>query len=308
MISPAAELSGVWATALLPIEPDESIDWGRLDEDLAYLVAAAPHGIYVNGSAGEFATLSESEFDRIGEALASRCVAAGVRFQIGASHPSGQLSLERIRRARALRPDAIQVVLPDWLPLAEEEVLAALARMAEAADGVPLVLYNPPHAKTVVAPALYARIAAEVPSLIGIKIGSGSEEWHAAMRELAPGIAVFVAGHLLARELPLGARGSYSNIACLSPRGAAEWLRLAREGDPLAAELDRRTTTFFEEAVRPLGRAGYSPVALDKLLAAIGGWSRAGLALRWPMRAVPEERVAPARERARELIGELLLG
>ena len=35
---------------------------------------------------------------------------------------SGQICLSRIRRARQLSPTAIQVVLPDWLPLGPAEV------------------------------------------------------------------------------------------------------------------------------------------------------------------------------------------
>jgi dihydrodipicolinate synthase/N-acetylneuraminate lyase len=155
----AANLRGVWSTVLLPVEPDESIDFGRLEGALDAVLGAGVHGVYTNGTAGEFHTLSEPEYDRLHELVAARCAAAGVPYQLGASHPSGQLGLDRIRRAAALRPGAIQVVLPDWLPLHPVEVLAAVSRMAEVADGVPLVLYNPPHAKTRPDAELLARLA-----------------------------------------------------------------------------------------------------------------------------------------------------
>ncbi|GAA5137416.1 dihydrodipicolinate synthase family protein [Pseudonocardia adelaidensis] len=131
----AAALRGVWATALLPIRPDESIDVDRLAAALDHVLASGVHGVYTNGTAGEFHTLTETEYDRLHALVAERCTAAGIPFQLGASHPSGQLSLDRIARAAALRPGAIQVVLPDWLPLGPDEVLAAVERMATVADG-----------------------------------------------------------------------------------------------------------------------------------------------------------------------------
>ncbi len=296
------DLHGVWATALLPLAPDDRIDYGRLTTDLDYLVAAAPHGIYVNGSAGEFVTLSEAEFDRIGALVTSACNAADLPYQIGASHPSGQLSTERIRRAHDFRPGAIQVILPDWQPLADREVLAAMDRFHELADPVPLVLYNPPHAKTQVTPELYGVLATRLPRLIGIKVAGGDQQWHARMRAAASDLAVFVAGHRLDTERRYGARGAYSNIACLSPRGALHWY-----ANP-DAELDGRVQEFFRVAIRPIQALGYGVTAVDKLLAATGRWSVAGTRVRWPHDPVPPDLVDQTRQHAERLIPDLLLG
>jgi hypothetical protein len=55
-------------------------------------------------------------------------------------------------------------------------------------------------------------------------------------------------------------------------------------------------------------QGGYSNTALDKLLAATGGWADVGTRLRWPYRSIdPAEaaRLAPvARERIPELFEE----
>lgn len=57
--------------------------------------------------------------------------------------------------------------------LHDDEVVAFVTRAAEGADPVPLVLYNPPHAKTLVPPALLGRLAAAVPTLVGTKAAGG---------------------------------------------------------------------------------------------------------------------------------------
>lgn len=300
----SGDLTGIWSTVLLPIEPGgtgEEIDFDRVAATLDAVLRSGVHGVYTNGTAGEFHTLSEAEYDRLHELVARRCAAAGVPYQLGASHPSGQLSLDRVRRAAALRPGAIQVVLPDWLPLGPDEVLAALTRMAEAADGVPLVLYNPPYAKTQVGPELLARLAAELPQLIGVKVPGV-----AVARGLTDRLAVFVAGHTLATAHAEGAAGSYSNVACMSPAGAVRWYALMRADPPAAVELERRLRGFLDRHIAPLGAQGYSDPALDKTLCAIGDWAPVGTRVRWPHRWVPEEAVPALRAAAWEAVPELL--
>jgi dihydrodipicolinate synthase/N-acetylneuraminate lyase len=106
----ADSLRGVWATLLLPLNADDSIDVGRLETQAATLATTELDGLYAHGTAGEFQTLTEAEFDQINEVLAG----TGKPFQIGASHPSAQVQLDRVRRAVAREPGAIQVILPDW--------------------------------------------------------------------------------------------------------------------------------------------------------------------------------------------------
>jgi dihydrodipicolinate synthase/N-acetylneuraminate lyase len=164
-------------------DADDSIDFTRLQDQVDALIASSLHGLYTHGTAGEFQTLTEDEFDRVNELLATACTCADLPFQLGASHPSGQLSLDRVRRSAALGPSAIQVILPDWLPLNDRAALAFLTRVAATAGDVPLVLYNPPHAKTQVSPGQLAHLARAVPTLVGLKAAGGDREWFDQAKE-----------------------------------------------------------------------------------------------------------------------------
>ena len=66
-------LKGTWATVLLPIAADESIDFARLQRDLDYLVESGVDGVYTNGTAAEFFAQTEEEFDRISRMVAETC-------------------------------------------------------------------------------------------------------------------------------------------------------------------------------------------------------------------------------------------
>ncbi|HTX01028.1 MAG TPA: dihydrodipicolinate synthase family protein, partial [Acidimicrobiales bacterium] len=298
-------LHGTWATVLLPIAPDESIDLGRLREELEVLVSAELAGCYTNGTAGELHALDEAEHDAVSEIVAQRCGRAGVAFQIGASHMSGQICLSRIRRARELAPAAIQVTLPDWLPLGPDEVIAAVSRMAEVADPVPIVLYNPPHAKTICDVTTFAALSETVPGLAGIKVVPDGGAWLDSIRVAAPRLAVFVPGHDLASGLERGAAGSYSNIACLSPDGAGRFEATARHSRAEGLDLERRIKQFLAEHIGPLQAEGYSNTALDKTLATIGDWAPVGTRVRWPYKSVPEEQARTLAPLARRRLPEL---
>ncbi|WP_315815248.1 hypothetical protein [Paraflavitalea speifideaquila] len=111
----AKTLKGNWATLLLPINSDDSIDYVRLAEEIDDMIRAVPDGIYSNGTAGELHNQTEAEFDKVQEIMAAKCEAAAVPFQIGANHPSPLISLQRMQRTVALQPAAFQVILPDWV-------------------------------------------------------------------------------------------------------------------------------------------------------------------------------------------------
>lgn len=306
----ATEITGNWATLLLPINEDESIDFGRLAAEIDAIVAAEVDGVYSNGTAGEFHTQTEQEFDRVSALLAERCERAGLPFQIGVSHMSAQISLERLRRCKGLRPSAVQVVLPDWFPLTDDEAVAFLQRMAEAADPIPLVLYNPPHAKRRLEPQAIAAIAEQIPQLVGVKVPAGDAAWWAELGKETPvRLSIFVPGHFLATHRPFGAAGAYSNVACLSPAGAQRWWAQINRDHAAAMDVERRLRAFFDAEITPfITRDRYCNAAVDKLLAAIGGWANVGTRLRWPYRWIDPSHAARLRPLARAAVPELITG
>lgn len=301
----AADIRGNWATLLVPINPDESINFSQLETEIDQIISMNVDGIYSNGTAGEFYNQTEDEFDRINRLLAEKCNKAGVSFQIGCSHMSPVISLDRVRRAIPLGPGAVQVILPDWFPPTLAESIDFLRRVGEVAHPLGLVLYNPPHAKVQLAPEDYARILEAGVPLVGCKTAGGDESWYRRMKALVPGLSVFVPGHTLASGYRLGAHGAYSNVACIHPGTAQRWYHQIINDPDAALEIEKRIRAFMDTYIVPfITREGYSNQAVDKLMAAVGGWCDISPRLRWPYRWIPSSQVAPLRKAARELIPE----
>ncbi|ACU04428.1 dihydrodipicolinate synthase family protein [Pedobacter heparinus] len=302
----ATEIYGNWATLLLPLNIDDSINYSQLEEEIDTLIAFKVDGIYSNGTAGEFYNQTEEEFDLINALLAKKCNAAGMPFQIGASHMSPEISLQRVQRARSLKPSAIQVILPDWFVPTIEEIIVFLKVMAKAADPIGLILYNPPHAKKKLSPADFLDILQAGVPLAGCKVAGGDVQWYQDMQELPVPFSVFIPGHHLATGISRGAHGAYSNVACLNPAFAQKWYNDIHIGDKTAFELETRIQRFMNECIVPyITDQGYANQAVDKFMAAVGGWTPISPRLRWPYRWIPEEDVPAIRKKCKEILPEV---
>lgn len=303
----AAEICGNWATLLCAWADDDALDIGRVVAEIDTLVSFGVDGIYSNGTAGEFHLQTEEDFDSISRHLAAACEKADVPFQIGVSHTNPHVSLDRLRRVRDLRPSAVQIIIPDWFPVTDDEAYAFLARAAEVAEGVGLVLYNPPHAKRVLTPEEVGRLAERVPTLVGLKTAAGDDAWYERMRRSIPSLSVFVPGHTLASGVQRGARGAYSNVACLHPLGAQRWTDRMKNDMEGALEVEGRIRRFMSEYIAPfITELGYSNPAADRFMAVVGGWANVGSRMRFPYRNIPDGEVERVRRAARELIPEIV--
>lgn len=302
----AKEIRGNWATLLLPIRADDSIDYNLLETELDYFINARVNGVYSNGSAGEFYTQTEAEFDRINTLLAGKCNAAGMPFQIGAAHPCAQIARERIRRTKHLTPSAYQVTLPDWFPPTLAESIDFLNVMAAEAAPIPLIVYNPPHAKRKLTPVEWAVIAGQVPGVAGMKVPGGDEIWYAAMRPLMERFSIFIPGHHLHIGLARGAHGAYSNVACLRPAFAQAWYELCMSNPEAGAALGARVMAFWESNIAPvITKHGHSNMAADKTAAVAGDWLPGMTTrLRWPYGSMPDATARRIGEAARAALPE----
>lgn len=301
----SSQITGNWATLLLPINSDESIDYKRLEHEIDTLINMRVNGIYSNGTAGEFYNQTEKEFDTISTMLAHKCNAAAMPFQIGACHTSPVTTRDRVKHAAPLHPGAIQVTLPDWSAPSMREVIYYMQALQEAAAPVGLVLYNPPHAKKRLTPEEFYQLKEAGIELVGCKVGGGDQQWYADMKKYAPELSVFVPGHHLATGISWGAHGAYSNVACLHPVAAQQWYNLMLTDMPRALNIEKWIQLFMSQYIQPyIITKGYTNQAADKLLAAIGGWADIGTRLRWPYIGIDETEVPKLQAIAHEMMAE----
>jgi dihydrodipicolinate synthase/N-acetylneuraminate lyase len=186
-----------------------------------------------------------------------------------------------------------------------DEIISYLQKMSDAASTIGLVLYNPGHAKRKLSPEDFCEIQKHNINLVGCKVGGGDEAWYTKMKILNPELSLFVPGHRLATGIGLGAHGSYSNVACLNPKVAQAWYESMLLDMKSALELEGRIQLFINTYVIPyIIDKKYSDQAVDKLLAAIGGWANVGTRLRWPYQWIEEKEVKKMRTICKDILPE----
>ncbi len=306
----AKEIFGNWGTLLLTTDDAGNIDYSQLNDEIDTLISARLNGIYSNGTAGEFYAQTENEFDRVSEMLATKCEKANIPFQIGVNHMSPQISLERLKRVKCLKPGAVQVILPDWFPVTVDEAATFLKKMEEEAEGISMVLYNPPHAKKILKPEEWKILKNDIPSLMGVKVFDNKLDtnWYKSMKENSEKLSVFIPGHHLATGITMGANGSYSNVACLNPFASQKWYNQTIEDMEAALELEKRINQFMKELIEPfIVKHHYPNHACDRFMAIVGGWADVGSKLRWPYNSIPENLAGFVREQAKKIIPEFFI-
>lgn len=301
------EIYGNWATLLLTTDKNGDIDFSKLNDEIDILIDSKPNGIYSNGTAGEFYTQTEDEFFKISEQLAVKCEKENIPFQIGVSHMSPQISLQRLKMIKHLKPGAVQVILPDWFPPTLEECMAFLQKIAVEAGEISLVLYNPPHAKKKLQPEEWQDLKKKVPTLRGVKVfdQNSNIKYYERIRNNSKDISVFIPGHNLATGITLGAQGAYSNVSCLNPWAAQRWYNLTQTNMNQALELEKRIKYFMETLIEPFIIQQHFPNhACDRFMALVGGWTDIGTSLRWPYKSIPEYLAESVRKKATHIIPE----
>ena len=251
---------GIVPPVLTPFTADGEVDTASLDRLVRHLVDAGVHGVFVLGSTGEVAYLTDAQRD-----LVVRTVVAAVDGRVPVMGGAIDLTTARVAaQARALVAagvDAVVATAPVYAINDADEIERHLRAVAAAVD-VPLLAYDIPvrvHAK--LGADLLVRLGTEG-VLAGVKDSSGDD---VAFRRLVAAnaaagspLALFT-GHEVVVDgmLLLGADGVVPGLGNVDAAGyvrlwdlaeAGKWEEAKREQDRLAA--------LFEIVFQAPGRSG----------------------------------------------------
>ena len=164
-------LAGFIPAPLTPLTEGGSVDFGLLEKQVEYLVAAGADGLFVNGTTGEGAWLATREKADI--LRAAKEVVAGRAFLAAAClQPSTPQVLAELEVMLPLEPDFVVAVAPYYYAVPQEAVAAHFRQLARRSP-VPLILYNIPQCThNPIALDTVLELARE-PNIAGIKDSSG---------------------------------------------------------------------------------------------------------------------------------------
>ena len=182
-----AHMTGIWAAALQPFEPDLSIDEAGMRANVRHWVDnLGIDGLFIGGKQGEYFSMSVEERKRVFEIAADATRGTGAGTIMSCSDQNMETVIALARHAEGVGADYIVVHAPVLHFVTDrDEALFAYYRTISEAVNIGIALWSHPDSGYLMAPELCARIA-ELPNVVAIKY-SVPREMYAALTRLAGG-------------------------------------------------------------------------------------------------------------------------
>lgn len=254
------KLRGIVPPVVTPMHADGSVDYDGLDRVVDHLIDGGMDGLFVLGSSGQVAYLTDAERDEVIRRTVAR-TAGRVPVLVGTPDLTAPRMVEAGKRAAELGADAIVVTSPLYA-LNDMAEIEEHFRMVAAGVPVPVYAYNVPvRVHNYLAVDMLVRLGQEG-VIRGVKDSSGDDVGFRRLvlankkagspLELLTGHEVMVDGMFL-----LGADGAVPGLANVDPAGYARMWKAAEAGDWVAVRDEQdRIAKLFEIAFVPQGMSG----------------------------------------------------
>ena len=163
------------ATAMVtPFTAGGAVDEKRLRDLIEYQIAGGMRLLVPCGTTGESVTMTDEENQLV---IGTTVELSRGRAKViaGTGSNSTAVTIERSRAARELGVDAVLTVAPYYNKPTQDGLYAHFRTIAEAVDGLPVVLYNVPgRTSSNISAETTLRLARDVENIVAVKEASGN--------------------------------------------------------------------------------------------------------------------------------------
>ena len=163
------------ATALVtPFNADGAVDEKRLRDLIEYQIAGGVRVLVPCGTTGESVTMTDDE-NRFVIRTTVELSRGRAKVIAGTGSNSTAVTIERSKAARSLGVDGVLTVAPYYNKPTQEGLYAHFRAIAEAVDGLPVVIYNVPgRTSSNISADTTLRLARDVENIVAVKEASGN--------------------------------------------------------------------------------------------------------------------------------------
>jgi 4-hydroxy-tetrahydrodipicolinate synthase len=168
---PAARLAGIFTPNLVPLDARGRINEAELRRYTDWLIDRGVHGLYPNGSTGEFLRFNAEERREIIAIMADQ-TRGRVPILAGAAEANTRETIAACEYYHSLGVRAVAIVSPYYYKLSPPAVYAYFKEIADHSP-VDITLYNIPMFASPIDVPTVRRLAEECPRVVAIKDSSG---------------------------------------------------------------------------------------------------------------------------------------
>ncbi|NVM53993.1 MAG: dihydrodipicolinate synthase family protein [Candidatus Helarchaeota archaeon] len=212
------KLQGIIPAMVTLFKDDQEIDETAIRKHIDFLINNGVHGIFILGSTGEFAYLSETEKKQVIK-IATDQVKGKIPLIVGISSTSTKLAVELGKYAEKLGASVAMAVLPSYFPLENKNIQMYYEKIASSIE-IPLYAYNFPLTTRIdLSPKLIAKLA-QKNIIAGIKETIMDINHIQQMIELTPDDFCVLCGPeiLLKKSLEAGVDGAILGMGNCFPK------------------------------------------------------------------------------------------
>jgi 4-hydroxy-tetrahydrodipicolinate synthase len=170
-MSTAQRLRGIFTPNIVPLDSRGDIDERELRRYTDWLIAKGVHGLYPNGSTGEFTRFTPEERRRIVAIMADQ-TAGRVPILAGAAEANVKETLAACEYYHSIGCRAVAIVSPYYYKLSPASVYAYFKQIGDETP-IDVTLYNIPMFASPIDVPTVRRLAEECPKIVAIKDSSG---------------------------------------------------------------------------------------------------------------------------------------
>lgn len=252
-----------------PLSADGELDLARVGDLVAFARGRGVDGLFVGGTSGEFQALRVDERRRLHAAVAAAAGDLPVILHVG--HACLAEAVELARHARELEVAAVAAVGPFFLrPRDVDELVAALAPVAEAAAPLPFLYYHIPSHTGIPGPMhrVLSLARERIPTLAGAKHSDPDvADLGRCCRLAGGGLRLYFGHRAWLPALSVGACGSIGPVALYAPGELRAVADAVERGDLPAA---RRAQERLDDLADLIDAHG-GPVRVSKALTRLEG-------------------------------------
>jgi len=169
-MSKSTRLSGIFTPNIVPLDQRGEIHEAELRRYTDWLIAKGVHGLYPNGSTGEFTRFTPEERRRIVAIMADQA-AGRVPILAGAAEANVRETIKACEYYHTLGVRAVAIVSPFYYKLSPSNVYAYFAEIGRHTP-IDVTLYNIPMFASPIDVPTVRRLAEEFPRIVAIKDSS----------------------------------------------------------------------------------------------------------------------------------------
>lgn len=166
-----SRLQGIFTPNLVPLDPKGEINEPELRRYIDWLIAKGVHGLYPNGSTGEFTRFTVEERRRIVAIIADQ-TAGRVPILAGAAEANARETIRACEDYAAMGVRAVAIVAPFYYKLSPASVYAYFKEIGDNTP-VDVTLYNIPMFASPIDVPTVQRLSEECERVVAIKDSSG---------------------------------------------------------------------------------------------------------------------------------------